>query len=137
MVKHVAIIGDHFMLPEVFEAKLLAACGDKIATRTRKDNWPDEPMEHGYATAGMDGLKEYFGTADNVVDFIGDADILVTQLAPMSRGMLERLPKLKMIAVSRGGPVNIDMQAARDHGGPDGPEQTPVKQEFAPQTDES
>lgn len=116
MVKHVAIIGDHFMLPEVFEAKLLAACGDKIATRTRKDNWPDEPMEHGYATAGMDGLKEYFGTADNVVDFIGDADILVTQLAPMSRGMLERLPKLKMIAVSRGGPVNIDMQAARDHG---------------------
>ena len=116
MVKHVAIIGDHFMLPEVFEAKLLAACGDKIATRTRKDNWPDEPMEHGYATAGMDGLKEYFGTADNAVDFIGDADILVTQLAPMSRGMLERLPKLKMIAVSRGGPVNIDMQAARDHG---------------------
>lgn len=116
MVKNVAIIGDHFMLPEVFEAKLIAACGDKIATRTRKDNWPDEPMEHGYATAGMDGLKEYFGTADNVVDFIGDAEILVTQLAPMSRGMLERLPNLKMIAVSRGGPVNIDMQAARDHG---------------------
>ena len=115
MPKTVAIIGDHFMLPEVFEEKITALC-DGLTIRTRKDNWPDEPMEHGYAVAGMDGLKEYFGTADGVVDFIGDAEILVTQLAPMSRGMLERLPKLKMIAVSRGGPVNIDMAAARDHG---------------------
>lgn len=115
MPKTVAIIGDHFMLPEVFQDKITALC-DGLTIRTRKDNWPDEPMEHGYAVAGMDGLKEYFGTADGVVDFIGDAEILVTQLAPMSRGMLERLPKLKMIAVSRGGPVNIDMAAARDHG---------------------
>ncbi len=116
MTRHVAIIGDHFMLPEVFQAKLTEACGDAITIRSRTDNWPDDPMEHGYATAGMEGLKEYFGTADDVVDFIGTAEILVTQLAPMSRAMLARLPGLKMIAVSRGGPVNIDMQAARDHG---------------------
>lgn len=116
MARHIAIIGDHFMLPEVFEEKLHIACGDGLQIRTRKDNWPDEPMEHGYAVSGMDGLKEYFGTPDDVVAFLGDAEILVTQLAPMSRGMLERLPNLKMIAVSRGGPVNIDMQAARDHG---------------------
>ncbi len=115
MPSKVAIIGDHFMLPEVFEEEILAACGDAVETRTRKDNWPDEPMEHGYAVAGMEGLKEYFGTADDVVDFIGDAEVLVTQLAPMSRAMLERLPQLKLIAVSRGGPVNIDMAAARDH----------------------
>ncbi len=116
MVKSVAIIGDHFMLPDVFEQKLIEACGQGLQIRTRKDNWPDQPMEHGYAVQGMDGLKEYFGSADDVVEFVGEAEILVTQLAPMSRGMLERLPKLRMIAVSRGGPVNIDMQAARDHG---------------------
>ncbi len=116
MTRSVAIIGDHFMLPEVFEEKLREACGSALTIRTRKDNWPDEPMEHGYAVAGMDGLKEYFGTPDDVVEFLGDSEILVTQLAPMSRGMLERLPHLRLIAVSRGGPVNIDMQAARDHG---------------------
>jgi D-3-phosphoglycerate dehydrogenase len=116
MQRHLAIIGDHFMLPDVFEAKLRAACGNGLLVRSRKDNWPDEPMEHGYATGGLEGLKEYFGTPDDVVDFIADAEILVTQLAPMSRGMLERLPDLRMIAVSRGGPVNIDMAAARDHG---------------------
>ncbi len=116
MRKPVAIIGDHFMLPEVFEAKLREACGGDLAIRTRKENWPDEPMEHGYAAAGMEGLKEYFGTAEDVVDFVGGCEILVTHLAPMSRAMFERLPDLRMIAVSRGGPVNIDMQAARDNG---------------------
>lgn len=116
MTRSVAIIGDHFMLPEIFAEKLSAACGDAVAIRSRKDNWPDEPMEHGYAKAGMDGLKEYFGDADGVVEFVADAEILVTQLAPMSRGMIERLPRLKLIAVSRGGPVNIDMAAAREHG---------------------
>ncbi|MGB5869420.1 MAG: 2-hydroxyacid dehydrogenase [Albidovulum sp.] len=116
MPKSVAIIGDLFMLPEIFASALEAACGDSVVLRSRKDNWPDEPMEHGYAVAGMEGLKEYFGTADDVVGFVGDAEILVTQLAPLSRGVFERLPNLKLVAVSRGGPVNVDMQAAKDHG---------------------
>ena len=115
MTTEIAIIGDHFMLPEIFDAKIAEAVHGKVATRTRKDAWPDAPMEHGYAQAGMAGLKEYFGGADDVVEFIAEAEILVTHLAPMSRAMLERLPQLKMIAVSRGGPVNIDMAAARDH----------------------
>jgi D-3-phosphoglycerate dehydrogenase len=116
MPKSVAVIGDLFMLPEVFARELEAACGDDVSVHMRRDNWPDEPMEHGYAVEGMDGLKEYFGTADDVVEFIGDAEILVTHLAPLSRGMFERLPNLKLVAVSRGGPVNVDMAAAKDHG---------------------
>ncbi len=116
MARQIAIIGDHFMLPRMFDEKLREVCGDEIATRLREDDWPDQPMEHGYAVAGMQGLKEYFGGADDVVEFISDAEILVTHLAPMSAAMFKRLPKLKMIAVSRGGPVNIDMQAARERG---------------------
>lgn len=111
---HVAVIGDLFMLPEVFEEKLREACGDGVAIRTRKDDWPDRPMAHGYAIPGMEGLKEYFGTPGGVVDFVGDAEVLVTHLAPISRSVLEALPRLKLIAVSRGGPVNIDMAAARE-----------------------
>lgn len=104
------------MLPAVFEEQLHAACGDQISARSWTQDWPDSPMEHGYAVKGMDGLKEYMGSADEVVDFVGAAPVLVTHLAPMSRGMFERLPGLKLIAVSRGGPVNIDMAAAKDHG---------------------
>ena len=115
VAREVAVIGDNFMLPEIFEEKLRAACGDELAIRTRKDAWPDAPMEHGYAIPGMEGLKEYMGDADEIVEFAASAEILVIHLAPMSRGMLEILRGLRMIAVSRGGPVNIDMEAARDH----------------------
>jgi D-3-phosphoglycerate dehydrogenase len=115
-MKKIAIIGDRFMLPEVFRDKIVEACGDGHDIRTVEQPWPDEPMEHGYATEGMAGLKEYMGKADEIVDFIGDAEILVTQLAPLSASMFARLPGLKLVAVSRGGPVNIDMKAAREAG---------------------
>ncbi len=116
MSRKIAIIGDQFMLPSMFQQEIEALCGNDHQIRSIANGWPDEPMEHGYAVAGMDGLKEYIGDADEVCEFVADAEILVTHLAPMSAAMFARLPQLKMVAVSRGGPVNIDMQAARDHG---------------------
>jgi D-3-phosphoglycerate dehydrogenase len=110
----IAIIGDRFMLPSVFAERIAAACDNSIEIRMLEQPWPDEPMEHGYAGSTLDGLKEFMGDPDEVAAFIGDATLLVTHLAPVSRSMLERLPNLKFIAVSRGGPVNIDMKAARD-----------------------
>ena len=115
-MKEIAIIGDRFMLPSVFQEKIEAACGMKHTIRSIETAWPDEPMEHGYAVNGLDGLKEYYGQPDDVVEFVGGAEILVTQLAPLSAGMMDRLPALKLVAVSRGGPVNIDMSAARARG---------------------
>ncbi len=115
-MKEIAIIGDRFMLPSVFREKIEAACGLKHTIRTIETAWPDEPMEHGYAVNGLDGLKEYYGKPEDVVEFIGSAEIMVTQLAPLSAGMMDRLPALKLVAVSRGGPVNIDMKAARERG---------------------
>ncbi|MEM1384807.1 MAG: 2-hydroxyacid dehydrogenase [Pseudomonadota bacterium] len=104
------------MLSDVFEAALIEACGDDIACRKLDLPWPDEPMEHGYATPGMEGLKEYMGDPDQVIAHTGGAPVLVTHLAPLSRAMFARMPALRLVAVSRGGPVNIDMVAAREHG---------------------
>ncbi|TPJ15333.1 oxidoreductase [Mesorhizobium sp. B2-7-3] len=115
-MRKIAIIGDNFMLPEVFRAKIEKVASGDLDIRTLQTAWPDEPMEFGNAALGLDKVKEYFGHPDEVVDFIGDAEILVTQLAPLSEGMMRRLPGLKLVAVSRGGPINIDMEAARVHG---------------------
>ncbi|WP_137157746.1 2-hydroxyacid dehydrogenase [Rhizobium sp. FKL33] len=115
-MKKIAIIGDRFMLPTVFRDKIVDACGEDHDIRLLEQPWPDEPMEHGYAVEGMAGLKEYMGSAEEIVSFVDDAEILVTQLAPLSSGMFAQLPNLKCVAVSRGGPVNIDMQAARAAG---------------------
>lgn len=115
-MRKIAVVGDNFMLPEAFERSLKAECEVDIDVRTLTQPWPDEPMEHGYAVKGMEGLKEYMGNPDDIVEFINDAEVFVTHLAPVSRPMLEQLPSLKFIAVSRGGPVNIDIAAAKDHG---------------------
>ena len=112
----IAIIGDRFMLPGAFVDALRQTVGDRARLRTLELPWPDEPMVHGYVGSGLEGLKEYQGEPDAIVGFIGDASILVTHLAPVTGAMLDRMPKLKLIAVSRGGPVNIDMAAARERG---------------------
>ncbi len=112
----IAIIGDRFMEAAMFEEAIQEECGDRVACRSMDFPWPDEPMEHGYAKAGMDGLKEYMGEADEVIAHIGSAPILVTHLAPLSATMFDQMPDLKLVAVSRGGPVNIDMTAARERG---------------------
>lgn len=117
MKRTIAIIGDYFMLSSMFAEALQHRCKDfDIDIRSHTLPWPDQPMEHGYAVEGMDGLKEYMGSANEVVEATGDAEILVTHLAPLSASIMRRLPQLRFVAVSRGGPVNIDMVAARQHG---------------------
>jgi D-3-phosphoglycerate dehydrogenase len=114
-MRRIAIIGDRFMLSSMFESAIRARCDGAALDMTCHDlPWPDEPMEHGYAVAGMDGLKEYMGKPDEIVALANRSEVLVTHLAPLSGGMLDRLPDLKLVAVSRGGPVNIDMDAARE-----------------------
>jgi D-3-phosphoglycerate dehydrogenase len=115
-IKKIAIIGDRFMKVETFSELIRKACGSQLQIRGLELPWPDEPMEHGYSQPGLDGLKEYMGDPEKLVEFIGDSEILVNHLAPVSAGMLNQLPGLKLIVVSRGGPVNIDMKAVCERG---------------------
>jgi D-3-phosphoglycerate dehydrogenase len=112
----IAIIGDRFMSPSIFETAIRSRCRGALDIKRTEMPWPDQPMKHGYAEPGMEGLKEYQGGADEIVGHAGDAEIVVTQLAPFSASILDRLPNLKLIAVARGGPVNIDIAAARKLG---------------------
>ncbi|MGE0239423.1 MAG: 2-hydroxyacid dehydrogenase [Parvibaculaceae bacterium] len=116
-MRKLVIIGDHFMRSDMFEKAIREKCPKAALDISAHDlAWPDEPMEHGYAKAGITGLKEYMGTEEGTAALIDGAEILVTHLAPVSAGVLDRCPKLKFVAVSRGGPVNIDMAAARQRG---------------------
>jgi D-3-phosphoglycerate dehydrogenase / 2-oxoglutarate reductase len=115
----IAIIGDLFMRAHMFEDALRQALDGELAIRAMELPWPDQPMSHGYAgdTGGdLAGLREFMGDPAAIAAFVADAEILVDHLAPVTAGMLERLPDLRLIAVSRGGPVNIDMAATSTHG---------------------
>lgn len=117
MSRNVAIIGDFFMLPEVFEQELRKACPDvEMHCRLMQNDWPNSPVVHGYESGDALKIKEFIGDFDEVVDFIAQAEVLVMHQSPMTAEMLDRLPDLRFIGCSRGGPVNVDIEAARAHG---------------------
>ncbi|WP_119304865.1 2-hydroxyacid dehydrogenase [Dongia deserti] len=109
----IAVIGDQFMKASAFTDALAKVPGLDADIRTMELPWPDQPMRHGYVDGGIPGLKEYLGEPDDIVRFVDGADILITHLAPINGDVLDRLPALKLIAVSRGGPVNIDVAACK------------------------
>ena len=116
MKPKISVIGDRFMRAEEFKRAIVEDCGDAFDLTLHELPWPDEPMEHGYAKAGIEGLKEYQGTAELVIEVAGSARVLVTQLAPLSASVFAALPDLELLVVSRGGPVNVDLRAALKHG---------------------
>lgn len=112
----VAIVGDGFMRSAAFAAALDAACGTGLSVRTLDLPWPDVPMVNAEPGSPLAGLREYQGDPAEIVRFVGDAEVLVTHLAPLSDRMMGSLPTLRLVAVSRGGPVNIDLGSARRRG---------------------
>lgn len=109
----IAVIGDQFMKASAFTDALAKVPGLDAEVRTLELPWPDQPMRHGYLDGGLPGLREYLGEPDDIVRFVDGADILINHLAPINGDILDRLPALKLIAVSRGGPVNIDIAACK------------------------
>ena len=116
MTTRVAICGDLFMRAEFFAAALRDAVPSGLDLSSMELPWPDRPMHHGYEAGDLSGLKEFMGAPEEIAAFVEGAEVFVNHLAPVTAGMLARLPQLGLIAVSRGGPVNIDMAAARDRG---------------------
>ena len=119
--RKIAVIGDNFMLPEAFE-DALRRCADgragmgELHIRKLRQPWPESPII--FSDPRFPDIREFVGEPDEVAEFVGDAEVLVNHLAPVTAAVLERLPDLRLIAVSRGGPLNIDAAAARRRGIP-------------------
>ena len=112
----IAIIGDNFMRADAFESALRAEISAPFTCAKLDLPFPDEPVVQRSERPELAGLREYQGTPEQVVATATDARILVTHVAPVSRSILCALPDLEMIAVARGGPVNVDVAAVRERG---------------------
>lgn len=112
----IAIIGDSFMRADVFESALRGAISAPFTCAKLDLPFPDEPIVQRSERPELAGLREFQGTPEQVVATAAGARILVTHVAPVSRGILRALPDLEMIAVARGGPVNVDVAAVRERG---------------------
>lgn len=113
----ISIYGDRFMKADVFEEVLKRDLGLKDVVFYKTDAaWPDEPFHNEFGEGDFANIKEYLGNAEEVVKAIGDSEILINHMAPISEEILKKTPNLKFIGVSRGGPVNIDLEACKKFG---------------------
>lgn len=111
----IGIIGDGFMQPAFFERALSKGlAGRAVRYKHMQLDWPLKVQSTKFDPSLP--VAEFVGRPEHYFEFLADLDILVTHLAPITAESLKRAPKLKVIAVSRGGPVNVEMAAARDRG---------------------
>jgi D-3-phosphoglycerate dehydrogenase / 2-oxoglutarate reductase len=75
------------------------------------DTW-NAPAEAGRT------VYEFRGPIDLLVDHVADVDYVVMHTAAVTREVVAAGKRLKAIACARGGPVNVDIQAATDFGVP-------------------
>ena len=110
----ISIYGDRFMKSEIFEEVIKNKLSDHVISFTKKDvEWPDGPFHNDYGKGHFSKIKEYFGNEDDVINTVKDNEILITDLAPITENIIDKIPNLKFIGVSRGGPVNIDIEACK------------------------
>ncbi|MBQ0927586.1 2-hydroxyacid dehydrogenase [Saccharopolyspora endophytica] len=102
--------GDHFVHPEVFVDALRRATTRELRFDTLKLPWPVEPF------GPVGNVQEASGTEQRLLDALGDNEIVATQMAPFTGDVLSAAENLKFVGVCRGGPVNVDLQAATDNG---------------------
>ena len=104
--------GDLFITADAFAAGIRDTLGADVVTELYRTRWPDEPF-HSVA-----GVREAAGDPAAVARAAAGATVLLTHLAPITREVFEAAPGLRVVGSVRGGPVNIDLDAASDHGVP-------------------
>ncbi|QCR20248.1 NAD(P)-dependent oxidoreductase [Agrococcus sp. SGAir0287] len=104
----ILVIGDSYMDGRWF-AEALAALGDDVTVDVHQiavadPTWP------------TDRIREFEGDPAQVAALLDDHEVLVIHGAPVTREVLEAAPSLRLIGCARGGPVNVDIEAAAERG---------------------
>jgi D-3-phosphoglycerate dehydrogenase len=107
---HVLCAGDAFITPETFVEALRPELDADTVFATHASRWPTEPW---YATGEV---REAAGDEDEIAEAVREADVLVTHLAPVTPRVLTGADRLRLVATPRGGPTNVDLEAATKHG---------------------
>jgi D-3-phosphoglycerate dehydrogenase / 2-oxoglutarate reductase len=102
--------GDGFVLGSLLTDALREHVGEALEIRELELPWPDEPFRD------VAEVREAGGTEEQLIEALGDARICVTQVAPLTDRVFAACPELEFVGVCRGGPVNVNLQAATEHG---------------------
>jgi len=111
-VTHVLSAGDLFISPHLFSDAITDAVAGAEALTFSEITlpWPVEPF------GPVGNVDEASGSTEELIAAMSGAEVAVTQLAPFTRDVFAACPDLRFVGVSRGGPVNVDLDAATAAG---------------------
>lgn len=103
--------GDRFITAGTLAAAARAELG-AVEVVEWSSAWPDEPF------GDVEGVREAAGDPAELAAAAAGVDVLLTHLAPVSASVLAAAGRLRLVGVTRGGPVNVDLAAATANGVP-------------------
>ncbi|GAA2380236.1 2-hydroxyacid dehydrogenase [Dactylosporangium salmoneum] len=104
----VLVAGDHFVTPALVVDALDRFTNLDIVTHTGP--WPHVPFGR---VAEVDEASDI---EDELIALLPGVEVVITQMAPLTERVLAAAPELKLIVVTRGGPVNVNLAAAEARG---------------------
>jgi D-3-phosphoglycerate dehydrogenase len=100
--------GDHFVLPSLI-TRAVEHEAERATVKELKLGWPLEPF------GPVAEVQEASDAEDEMIEALAGAEVLVTQMGPVTEKVLAACPDLKLVVVCRGGPVNVNLDAAKRH----------------------
>ncbi len=109
----VLLAGDHFVLNRLLARDLTVPdLGGPAAWAIRELElpWPHVPF------GPVAEVEEATGTEEEMIEALRGVRVCLAHHAPLTTRILDACPELELFAVSRGGPVNVNLAAATEHG---------------------
>lgn len=105
-------VGDSFVPVDTFRQALAGLEGENEV------RYLDLDMDAVFVprTDSDRAIREYAGNPQQLVDALDGADVLLVHGAPVTAEVLDASPNLRVVGVARGGPVNVDVEAATARG---------------------
>ena len=110
----ILVVGDSFVPVSVFRAGFARLERDHDLEYMQLDEGRQADPRSGSSA----GIREFLGTPDELAERIGEAEVLVVHGAPVTASVLDAGASLKLVCCARGGPVNVDIEAASARGIP-------------------
>lgn len=108
----VLCVGDRFITSDALSSAAAETMGPGTDCSIVQTDWPDESFR------SVDGVREASGDPAVVASLAEDAEVVLTHLGPITAEVIDAASGLKVIGVTRGGPVNVDLSAATRSGVP-------------------
>ncbi|MCF6469124.1 hydroxyacid dehydrogenase [Nonomuraea sp. MG754425] len=110
MTIRVLAAGDHFVQNRLLIDALRRAVPGEVDFRELTLPWPLEPFGR------VGEVDEASDVESELIEALRGVEVCVTQMAPLTKRVLDASPDLRLFCVSRGGPVNANLEAAARAG---------------------